>query len=80
MISALPINNRCQIFSCWLAARCGQARINSLIAPPALPVVTPLNLQRARLRQLAHSHCAPKPSLHPPHARLASPTPVPKSP
>jgi hypothetical protein len=80
MNPSLPINDPCQTDPCWLAARHAQARIYSLLAQPAPPIITPVNRQRARGRQLAHPSCATKQSLHTPRPGLASPTPVSKSP
>ena len=80
MNPSLPINDPYQTDPCWLAARRAQARIYSLLAQPTPPVITPVNRQRARERQLAHPSCATKPSLHAPRPGLASPTPVSKSP
>jgi hypothetical protein len=80
MIPSLPINDRYQTYSCWLATRHGQARIDSLNSQAALPVITARNLQRAHLHQLAHPLCATKTSLHAPRAHLAGLAPVAKSP
>ena len=80
MIPSPLTNDSSQTYSCWLAARRAQARIYSLLAQPAPPIITPVNRQRARGRQLAHPSSATKQSLHAPRPGLASLTPVSKSP
>ena len=76
MNPSLPINDPYQTDPCWLAA----CRAYALLAQPVPPIITPVNRQRLRGRQLAHPSSATRQSLHAPRPGLASLTPVSKSP
>ena len=80
MISSLPINEHYQTYSCWLAARRGQARIHALNSQTAALAITCHNPQLARWHRPAHPAGILKISLRPPPPQLASTAGVPKSP
>src|SRR5271165_5225314 len=79
MIPSLPINEHCQTYSCWLAARHSQARVHTLNSQTAALADTPHNPQRVHSHQLAHTDCTAKSSLHVSLSQLATAR-VPKSP
>jgi hypothetical protein len=80
MIPSLPINEHCQTYSCWLAARHSQARIHTLNSQTAALANTPHSPQRVHSHQLAHTDCTAKSSLHRSLSQLATAARVPKSP
>jgi hypothetical protein len=80
MIPSLPINDRCQTYSCWFAARRSQARIHPLNSQTAALANTPRSPQRAHSQQLAHTDCTAQPSLRASLSQIAIPARVPKSP
>jgi hypothetical protein len=82
MIPSLPINEHCQTYSCWLAARHSQARIHTLNSHTAALANTPHSPQRVHSHQLAHTVCTrhflslPLPLACPnPHSLFAAPLP-----
>ena len=77
MIPSLRINEHCQTYSCWLAARHSQARIHTLNSPISAFANSARNL-RAHLQRFANPHSAAKSSHFPCHS--ASTVAVPKSP
>jgi len=80
MISSLPINEHCQTYSCWLAARRGQARIHLVNLQTTALAITSRNLQRVHLHQSAHRSNIAKISLYPSQPHLVSTAGLLKSP
>ena len=80
MIPSLPINEHCQTYSRWFAARHSQACIHMLNSQTAALANTPRKPQRAHSQQLAHADCTAKLSLHASLSQLATAARVPKSP
>ena len=80
MISSLPINEHCQTYSCWPAARRSHARLHALNSHKTALANTPYSPQRIHSHQLAHTDCTAKSSLHAFVAQLAPAVRVLKSP
>jgi hypothetical protein len=80
MISSLRINDRYQIYSCWLAARRSQARIHALNSQTAALANTAHSPQRVHSHQLAHTDCTTKSPLRVSLSPLVTAARVPKSP
>jgi hypothetical protein len=80
MIPSPPINQPCQTYSRWLAARRSQARIHALNSQTAALAITPINLQRARSDRPLYSIDSAKISLYPSRPNIISTADVPKSP
>jgi hypothetical protein len=74
------INDRCQTYSCWLAARRSQARTLAFNLQPAVLASMSRNPQRAQSQQLAHADCTAKSPLRVSLSPLVTAARVPKSP
>jgi hypothetical protein len=80
MIRSPSINDNSQIYSCWLAARRGQARIHLLKFANNCAATTPINLLRTRSDPPHYPINGGKISAQPSRAPIISTAAVPKSP
>jgi len=80
MIPSLPINEHCQTYSGWFAARRSQARIHLVYSANNCAVLTPINLLRHRSHRPPYRIDSAKISLYPSCRHILSITGVPKSP
>jgi hypothetical protein len=80
MIPSLPINERHQTGSCWLAARPTQARIHPLNCKRTAPANTLRNPPRARSQRHAHPPESAKTTLRLSRLHPTSTAALPKSP